>query len=189
MSCAWVFVLWLSVPHFVPSSRVFLLSLLLLLELPPCGRHRGNKPLALRQLRSLAPWPKTPLSQVMSPTSSTTPLLRDYWNLRPGAIQRRVALLLVWRGTRRRDHRQSALFTTVHSGARRTSEPWTSLALFWRKFVASSVLFCVSFKNGETRAWTLFAKFTQQRKTKSRLRKWANQDSPWTTKRANSRWF
>ena len=55
---------WLSVPHLV-LFRVFLLSLLLLHEpwaepLPPCGRHRGNKPLALRQLRSLAPWPKTP---------------------------------------------------------------------------------------------------------------------------------
>ena len=36
------------------------------------GRHRGNVPLALRQMRSLAPWPKTPLSQVMSPTSLTT---------------------------------------------------------------------------------------------------------------------
>ena len=28
----------------------------------PCGRHSGNIPLALRQLRSLATWPKTPLS-------------------------------------------------------------------------------------------------------------------------------
>ena len=40
--------------------------------LPPCGRHRGKKPLALRQMRSLALWPITPLTQVMSPTSSTT---------------------------------------------------------------------------------------------------------------------
>ena len=49
---------------------VFLQSFLLLPEpwaepLPPCGRHRDNIPLALRQLRSLALWPKTPLSQVM----------------------------------------------------------------------------------------------------------------------------
>ena len=42
--------------------RVFLLSLLLLLEpglvlFPfPCGLHRGKIPLALRQLRSLALW-------------------------------------------------------------------------------------------------------------------------------------
>ena len=36
----------------------------------------------------------------------------------------------------------------------------------------------VSFKNGETRARTYFAEFVQQRKTKSRLRKRANQDSP-----------
>ena len=51
------------------------------------------------------------------------------------------ALVLVWRGTRRWDHWESAIFTTVHSGARRTSEPETNLSLSWRKFVASSVLF------------------------------------------------
>ena len=81
------------------------------------------------------------------------PLLKDYWNLLPAATQRHGALL-VRCGTPRRDHRQSALFTTVHSGARRTSGPTTSLSLFWRKFVASSVFFSVSCKNGETRAWT-----------------------------------
>ena len=44
-------------------SAVFLLSLLLLLP----GLRRGNIPLAPRQMRSLVLWPKTPLSQVMSP--------------------------------------------------------------------------------------------------------------------------
>ena len=34
--------------------------------------HRDNIPLALRQLRSLAPWSKTRLSQVMNKTSLTT---------------------------------------------------------------------------------------------------------------------
>ena len=34
--------------------------------------HRGNIPLALRQLRSLASWSKTRLSQVMNKTSLTT---------------------------------------------------------------------------------------------------------------------
>ena len=54
----------LLIPHLVPL-RVFLLSLLLLPEpwpVPPplpCGPHRGNIPLALRQLRSLGPWPLT----------------------------------------------------------------------------------------------------------------------------------
>ena len=61
--------------HLVPF-RVFLLSLLLPepgpVPLPlPCGLHRGNIPLALRQMRSLALWPITRLSQVMSPTFST----------------------------------------------------------------------------------------------------------------------
>ena len=50
-------------------------------------------------------------------------LLRDYWNLPPGAIQRHDALVLAWRAAQWRDHRQSAIFTTVHSGATRTSGP------------------------------------------------------------------
>ena len=63
-------------PHLV-LFRVFLPSLLLLPEpvpvpLPlPCGLPRGKIPLALRQMRSLALWPITRLSQVMSPTSLT----------------------------------------------------------------------------------------------------------------------
>ena len=60
----------LSVPSFVPF-RVSLLSLALLFPLlpepwpeplPPCGRRRGNYPLALRQMRSLAPWPNSHLA-------------------------------------------------------------------------------------------------------------------------------
>ena len=117
------------------------------------------------------------------------PLLRDHWNFHPGVLQRHQTLVLAWLRDQWWHHRQSALFTSVHSGVRRTSGPKTSLSIFWRKFLSSSVLFCVSRKNGETRAWTQFAKFTQQRKTKSRLRKWANQKSSGTTKRANSRWL
>ena len=105
-----------------------------------------------------------------------------YWLLFRGRIQRHGALVLVWRGTRRRDHRQSAVFTTVHSGARRISGPKTSLSLLWRKFVASSVIFR-TLKNGETRARTQFAKFVQ-RKTKSRDGKRNNQDSRWKTKKS-----
>ena len=68
-------VLWLSVLHFV-LFRVFLLSFLLprghwFVFLLPCGRHQGNWPVAFRQLRSPAFWPKTLLSQVMSPSSLT----------------------------------------------------------------------------------------------------------------------
>ena len=70
-------------------------------------------------------------------------LLRDFCNDLPGWIRRHRygAFVIVWRGTRRWDHRESANFTTVDSGARRTSEPETSLSLSWRKFVASPVLF------------------------------------------------
>ena len=66
MSCARVIVCSLLIPHLV-LFRVFILSLLLLLPEPglvplplPCGLHRGNIPLELRQLRSLVLWPITP---------------------------------------------------------------------------------------------------------------------------------
>ena len=68
MSCAWVSVLLLSVPH-LAFFRVFLLSLLLFylnlelnlfLHVVVIG---AKIPLALRQMRSLAPWPKTHLSK------------------------------------------------------------------------------------------------------------------------------
>ena len=70
------------------------------------------------------------------------PLLGDYWNLLPGAIQRHDALVLAWRGTQWRDHRQSALFTTVHSGVRRTGGPKASLSLFWSLLPAQSLSVC-----------------------------------------------
>ena len=79
-----------------------------------------------------------------------------------------------------------SFFTTVHSGARRTSEPETSISLFWRKFVASSFLFRTH-KYGETRIRTKF-RFVSKTETKSRPGKRANQDSPWKTKRGNSCW-
>ena len=76
------------------------------------------------------------------------PLLADCRNDLPGGIQRQGygALVLMWLGTRRWDHR--AIFTTVHSGTRRTSGPKTSLSFSWRKFVVSSVLFHTHTRTG-----------------------------------------
>ena len=75
MWATWLFVLSLFLTLFLSVCFSYLLLLLpepWAVPLPPCGRHRGNIPLALRELRSLAPWPKMPLSQVMSPNSLTT---------------------------------------------------------------------------------------------------------------------
>ena len=161
--------------------------------LPPCGRD--NVPLALRQMRSLVPWPKTPLSQVMNPisltTSTTQRLLKSSSRSNPATR----CLKLVWRGTRRRDHRQGALLTTVHSGARRTGRPKTSLSHFWRKYVASSVIFR-TLKNGETRARTQSAKFVQRKPSREMENETIRiliERQNWILlerqKRANSHWF
>ena len=157
MSCAWVSVLWLSVPHLVPF-RVFLLSFLLLpepLSWTSSSMSSSSGAICYWHSANWGVWPlgrKHASHRLWAQHPWRLPLLRDYWNLLPGAIQRHGALVLVWRGTRRRDQRKRALFTTVDSG--RTSGPKTRWSLFWRKFVASSVFFCVSCKNGETHAWT-----------------------------------
>ena len=63
---------------FDPLFALFICLSHLLLHPPdlslhlPCGSVRSKIPCALRRMRSLAVWPATPLSQVMSPTSSTT---------------------------------------------------------------------------------------------------------------------
>ena len=78
------------------------------------------------------------------------PRVRDHWNFHPGVLHRHQALELAWLGDQWLHHRQSALFTTVHSGARRTSGPYTSLSLSGRKFVVKSVVVCRSCKHRET---------------------------------------
>ena len=68
VSCAWVIVC----PVFFPHLVLFRVFLFLPLLLPECGCLRSKIFCALRQMRSLAFWQITPLSQVVSPTSSTT---------------------------------------------------------------------------------------------------------------------
>ena len=113
----------------------------------PINKHWTN-----HSMRSMALWPKQPLLQVLSPTWSTTPTTQRHF--------------LVRCGTRRWAYQKSAIFTTVHSGARRSSEPETNLSFSSRKFVTSSVLFHTN-KNGETRVRTRF-KFVSKTEIKSR---------------------
>ena len=94
-------------------------------------------------MRSIAPWRYTSFHRLWAQRPWRLPPLRDFCNDVPGLIRghRHGTLVFVWRGTRRWDHRKSSICTTVCTGARRTSEPETSLSLSWRKFVASSVFF------------------------------------------------
>ena len=70
-------------------------------------------------------------------------LLRNWCSDLPEWIRRHKhgTYVFVWCGTRRWAYWKSVIFTTVHSGARRTSEPETNLSLSWRKCVTSSVIF------------------------------------------------
>ena len=177
----------------LPLSRVPL-HLLWFLHLhpghhPPCGRNR-------RVLNPCAPaewgvFPRgdtQPSHRLWAQPARPLRLLRNLCSDLPEWIRRHRhgTVVLVRCGIRRLAYRKSAIFTTAHSGARRTSEPETNLSLSWRMFVASSVLFH-SYKYEETRVRTKF-RFVSKTEIKSRPGKRANQDSPWKTKLANSCW-
>ena len=116
------------------SLRPFLRTLRLSLLLHPpdlslhllCGSVRSWTPCALPRMRSLTLWSTTRLSQVMSPSSSTTTTSQRPLKFHPGVLQRHQALVPAWLRNPWH-HRQSARFTTVHSGARTTSGPLTIL--------------------------------------------------------------
>ena len=167
-----VFLLFLSVVYFV-SSTLYLHSDQHFLS--NANSVEGTNRCALAQ-RGVLPYGEKPSShRLRAQRPRRLPLLRDFCKDLPGWIQRHRygTLVLVSRGTRRWHYRKSAILTTVHSGARRTSGPKTSSSLSWRKFVVSSVLF----RRDPTRT-----QFVSKTKIKSRNGKRKNQDSPWKTK-------
>ena len=149
-----------SVPRFVPF-RVSLLHLALLFPLLlvlwrepllPRGQRQGKHTLRLRQMRSPAPWPNSLLSQVMSPSSLTTSTTRRLLKSPSGtnsATKTRCSDTCVTRNSTMRPS-ESAIFTTVRSGARRISGPKTSLSLFEESLLPSQSFFAHS-RTGETR--------------------------------------
>ena len=66
-------------------------------------------------------------------TTSATQRLLQWSSTMNLATQIRKVFVLVRCGTRRWDYRKSAIFTNVHSGARRTSEPETKLITLMKK--------------------------------------------------------
>ena len=129
LACTWSFHLRLSLP--CPRHQ------------PPRSRCRSTNTALIHKMRSVALRPKQPPLQVMSPTRSTTSTTQRLFQ-RPSRMNPSTKT----RNRRTRSMRnstmsllESVIFTTVHSGARRFSEPETNLSLSWRKFVTSSVLF------------------------------------------------
>ena len=139
LACTWAFHLRLSLPY--PRHQ------------PLRSRCRSINTATIHKMRSMALWSKQPLLQGMSPTWSITPTTQRL-------LQRssRMDPSMQTRNRRTRSMRNStmsfAIFTTVHSGARRINELETNLLLSWRKFKLS-VLFHTN-KHGETRVRTKF---------------------------------
>ena len=125
---------WLSVGCvLVRSFSCFSLSFTSSLPYPTCTLTGTSSPLstAPREITAAPPHNEEHCTMAIKPSSHRLwaqnpwrlPLLRDFCDDLPEWIRPHGygALALVWRGTRRWDHRKSAIFTTVHSGARRTS--------------------------------------------------------------------
>ena len=65
-----------------------------------------------------------------------------------------------------------------------------SFALSRRRLVVQSVVVRLSWLNGDIRCETVWlTNFKCSRNSEPQLRKWPNQDSSWTTERADSRWL
>ena len=168
--------------HYILSN--FFTSIILLIFR---RNRRVQEPLRTRRMRIVALWrynPPPPSHKLWAPAARQLRLLRDLYSDLPEWIRRQKngTVVLVRCGNRRWAYQKSAIFTTVHSRARRTNEPETNLSLSCRKFVTSSVL-SHPYKFGETRVRTKF-KFVSKTEIKSRPGKRASQDPPWKDKRS-----
>ena len=130
MSCVWVLsVLWLCVSHLVPfsvfllfhSSSTLTLSWTFSSIWSSSGRFSAGTP-PNEESGPLAE--NTSFHKLWAQHPWRLSRLRDQLNLPPRAFQRHDGLV---RGNELRDHRQSTLFTTIHSVARKTSRRKTSL--------------------------------------------------------------
>ena len=87
------------------------------LLLPWSGRQVSC---ALSLMRTLAPLPSTTSHRLWAQRPAH---LRDHWTIHPGIFRWEQVPELAWPWVRWLHHRHSALFTTVHTGSRRCSEP------------------------------------------------------------------
>ena len=115
------------------------------------------------------------------------PDLRDHWNLHLGVLQRQQALELTWLGDQWLNHRgalSSPLFTQDRE------EPASRRHVYHSpdESLSSQSSSVGHVGQGDLFPMSLDTNFKHQRKSMSRLRKRANQDSSGTA-RADSRWL
>ena len=162
-SCVWPCVVSLRFDPFLSFECLYFLSILfissvLLIILHVVETAEQYNPCAHAEWGVLHRGDAQPSHRLGAQPARQLRLLRNFCSDLPEWIRRHRhgTIVLVRCGTRRWAYRKSAITTTVHSGARSTSELETNLSLSWRKFVAESVVVCRSCKNGETRVRTKF---------------------------------
>ena len=124
------------------------------------GVAQGICPSWKMKLRTLAPWPRTSLPQVMSPTSTTSRRHSDY------SDDVTIGKMLSDACRRRADHsEEEGLSSCLLSSVSHDSTGRRCLLHMW------------------------FTSFECPRNSETQLRKWTDSDSSGTTKRADSRWL
>ena len=150
---------------------------------PRCG---GQIPCALQLMRTLAPLPSTTLSQVMSPTTTTSRRLLNRTSRNPSArtgpwtrmTLRTMTTTSAWRSLHHCSPKSEKMMRAV-------DELITLMTKVCRP--ASRRLSVI--ERGDPLWNSLTHKSQTSEEIRAQLRKWANQDSSGTTKRADSRWL
>ena len=187
-----LFVLWLSVPHLVLSMSfsypLFYLNFEFNLFVH-VAVIRGTKPLAVRQRRSLVPWPKTPShrSWVQHPWRLSLPQRLLKSSSRGNPATRCPRTCLTWNSATRPSAECSLHHCSPRSEKNQRIED-KHITLMKKGCCKLSLGLSVMQDRGDP-CMNLVLKFTQQRETESRNGKRNNQNSLWTTKIANSQKF
>ena len=147
----------------------------------PCGRNRrGIKPLHSRTMRSIAPWRYTTLSQVTSPSSSTTSttqrLLQRCSRMNPATKIWSLRTCAMRNSTMRSTEKaiSSPLFIQEREQPANLRQAYHS----HEESLLPAQSFFAHTKYGETRLRTKFVSKTEIRWRHGKRR---NQDSPWKT--------
>ena len=153
------------------------------LHLPGRG---GQIPCALPLMRTLAPLPSTTLSQVMSPTTTTSQRLLNHTPRNPRSRMgpRMTSSTMTSPSARRSLHHCSPKSEKMQ---RAVDEPITLKKKVCRPVCRRP---SVMIERGDP-LWNRLTQkiFKCSRNSEPQLRKWANQDSSGTTKRADFRWL
>ena len=134
-------------------------------------------------MRSIGPWRYTTLPPVMSPTSLTTSTSQRLlkWSSSRKSGDKDTESSYLWRGTRRWDHRKSAVFTTCSLRSKKNQRTWDKLITLMKKVCCQLHHFSHT-QEREDPCTNSVHEVRAREKPSREMENENNQDSPWKTK-------